>query len=403
VTLAAERIGKPYVALSSFGNAAVFYSNEIDDTLWLRVAAEKAFGPPLRVDGGNGRPSLSTAALINVGASGYLAFWSEANAGYGAYARRYESAGGAIQTLGEQSSAIVRPYVAVNASGNGMVVIGEQDTGSSIRTTHLVARAVRNGNLGVEETIVPRTSSLAVLAVLTDVADSGAAVLAWQQVVTSTYSEIWVRRRAASGELEESELVVGDVDLGLEKVFVTDSGGVVVLWRGDASRTPVLWEREFAAGSGWGAARRIGFALDQMAGATALSRARSGATMWVWRENLRDVTWLHCWIRSPDGTWEQQTIDATGLGSVEPVVESYDRESFRVVYGKQPAFARFELWSVRYVAGRGFLNQEAIAIESYDHEMADIALDGSGRGAVVWGHRVTPPVDTTYLRLRWLE
>jgi hypothetical protein len=106
------------------------------------------------------------------------------------------------------------------------------------------------------------------------------------------------------------------------------------------------------------------------------------------------------------GAWTpNQTLDECEYPAGFLTAETYDRESFRVIYHRtDPNLGGIELWDARYVGGQGFRDRRRITPTADVQLSPALALDASGRGLLAWIHRQgSQSTDARELRAMWLE
>jgi hypothetical protein len=397
-TLARSGVGTVAVGMGTFGTVLVVWAPQ-SNVVWARLATNQVFAAPVRLNSANAHLTADAVAVSAIGEDAFVAVWTEFNNGFGVYARKYTGSWEAVQTIQEEASRFPNTRVAMNAAGDGVLGLEIENFIMANDESASVHR-VTAGVVGSSESLALQQTAIALE---TAVADNGNAVVAWLQLGGSGV-ELWAKPLDRTTGWETAERLTATSSAFLLHAMAFDDGSVLVLWEEDPTMAPRLWESVYRPGSGWDT-HELGFDASGFTVPT-LVRARSGALMWVYNEQQANLTPLRYRIRSAEGTWsDARTLAENAPQSSPPSVAPYDRESFRIVYGRpDDRDTGRDLWTARYLPDNGFVNDEPIATDYFTQERSKVAVDDSGRGIVIWLHSDQPMgTPITSLHARWFE
>ncbi|HEX6765606.1 MAG TPA: hypothetical protein VF103_09020, partial [Polyangiaceae bacterium] len=393
--------GPPSVAMPEFGKAAVAWNYDLGDQVYANVATNKTFGTAQRIDTQTGSVNNMDPTVAYAGSQKYLVTWSEtvSNGDYDAWMRVHDGSWGMPIDVDGTDLDMGNVTLATNLSGNGALLWLDRSQGT------LLGKLVTGTTLGAQVDGFGYSFGRSV-----GVSPSGRVAVAWCLAVTAT-NDLWVRTYTPGvGWSAAQEAWRGTLQRSCEdtRVAINDAGEIMVTWESRIGVRVPMGAFRTAAGA-WEYDL-----LADTAGTNSASFPRpvfsaSGALMvsWTWFDSTRpsDRCYLHYRVRS-GGRWTPVVeVDACSYDDAGNALATYDYESFRMIYAKDPdAAPGVELWEARYVGGKGVVEKRRIAPAVPVTFGFNLALDADGRGLLAWVYKDdTFPAAPGEVRAMWLE
>ena len=223
--------------------------------------------------------------------------------------------------------------------------------------------------------------------------DSGNAMVVWQQS-DDLNSSIWWNRYDVESGWETAMLIQTDLLQGgrLPQVAVDGSGNAIAVWQ-QGMRS--IWSSRYEIGQGWGTAKQISAADDpmQLAQHPQIAVDPSGNAIAVWNDPGY-IVWGETGVVGAN-IWSNRYVAGSGWGSVMavdtndsgtrdyPQVAVDDAGNAIVVWQQTDDFNR-SIWSNRFAVGLGWGDAELLDPEG--GICPQVSMDGRGNAVAVWSN-----------------
>jgi len=294
------------------------------------------------------------------------------------------------------------PQLALDSAGNALVVWEQSDsTRRNIWVNRYTATSQSWGTAQLLETDNVSFANAPHLALDA----SGNGMVVWEQS-DGTRKSIWSRRYdVASGQWEVASLIESSAeDANAPQIAVDANGNFVAVWRGYDGVVHSrynLWANRYVAGAGWGSAALISNnTTDPAATSDALvsrnadtphvAMDAAGNALAVWAQNNSiyanryavGAGWGAVQLIESDVNWTAASprIAMTANGRAYAVWEQY---ADGVLGDATPPFKN--IMANRYVPGSGWQSATLIETNNTGHaQTPQVAVDGVGNATVVW-------------------
>ncbi len=283
------------------------------------------------------------------------------------------------QAIDNVSGSAYRPQVAVDDSGNAIVVWYQYDGSRfNIYSNRYVSGTGWEGAQLIE---TDDTGDASYPQVAMD--GNGTAVVVWSQF-DGTRNSIWSNRYVPGTDWEGAQLIeANDAGNAMNpRVAMDDSGNAVAVWELYDGTLYHVWSNRYVSGTGWGTAELIETEDAMNALSPQVAMDGSGNAVAVWR--LADGTRYNLWSKRyvPGTGWEApQLIETDNTSGVQSPQVAMDGNGNAVVvwtnYGR--------LWSNRYVLGAGWGTAQLVETDNTGSaHNPSVAMDGNGNAVVAW-------------------
>jgi hypothetical protein len=297
----------------------------------------------------------------------------------------------------EAAARALVPQVASDASGNTIVVWLQEDNAG---TRHVWARRftasaawasaqrISNGESDVNQ---PRIA----------VDATGNAMVVWYQFerkVTDllTIHNIWAVRYTPTGGWGTPEVIEDNVGNADSAEVATNFDGIqMVVWRQhpDGNGYQNIWARKYDPTAGWDIPRAVELSSENSSQArTAVDTNGEAIAVWVQKDDI----------------WTNRYTKVNGWGTSEPLSDLAHRSSGPevaidtggnafAVWGQGNCTTTCNAWAARYTSGGVWADPEAINGQGALANISDLAFDSAGiamvllgRSGSIWNNRYSP-------------
>lgn len=273
------------------------------------------------------------------------------------------------------------PKVSVNANGNAMVVWQHSN---GVLTNIWANRYVVGVGWGKAEIIETNTGDADLPDVSLDA--SGNAMAIWPQFDGTRYN-IWANRYLAGVGWGTAEIIETNAGTALRPdMSVDSSGNAVAVWQQFDGVRSNIWSNRYVVGQGWGTAELI--ESDNAGDATfsQVSVSGGGLAVAVWRQS--DGTAINVWsnIYLPDSGWgKAELIETDNTGHAYFPRVSADDYIGAVAVWHQWDGTRSNIWSNRYEIGVGWNGAELIEVnDAGTARYPRVSASATGSAVAVW-------------------
>lgn len=280
------------------------------------------------------------------------------------------------------------PQIAMNASGAAMVVWQQADGGR----TSIWARRYAGGSWSGDALLIETDNAGDGVKPQVAIDASGNAIAVWQHSDTVTVpgpsdppppppiNNIWTNRYVAGSWGSATALESGDKEAAEPQVAFDTNGNAMAVWQQSDGTRHNIWARRYVAGSGWGVAGLIEADDAGDAQLPQLAFDASGNAMAVWQQ----------FDGSANNIWVNRYQANAVWGSAEPIDNGSDDATVPQIAleaggnGLAVWQQGSNLWSNRYLAGIGWGG--AVSIESGNGaaKTPQIVMDGDNNALAVW-------------------
>jgi hypothetical protein len=276
----------------------------------------------------------------------------------------------------QDSVASTRPAVAVDASGNA-IVVWRSGAGSTMRVK--ANRFVPGTGWGSPLLIDSLAGSVFYVEVVVD--SAGNAVATWAQSDGTRYSA-WSNRYSVgpgwgtAGTLESSAEGVS----GTVRIASNSRGDVVATWTQNASGTTNAWVKRYVAGSGWGAAELLENDSQSVAGIPGVAVDAGGGAHFIWAQ--AGVIWSRS---HANGAWTGRELVATGNVMAPQIGTDFGGNTV-VTWTEYVSIDDVNVWSSFRQTNSSWQPSQMVANNIEDGQV-DMACDGHGNAVLIWNAR----------------
>jgi len=286
------------------------------------------------------------------------------------------------------------PRVAVDPEGNA-VVVWEQSDGPDSDSSIIFANRFAPG-LGWSgaSQIVDDVQTTASPHVAIDA--SGNAMVVWEQIDATERSSIWSRRLPSDRGPPESAQPLelnDDGDAFDPQIAIDRDGNAIAVWREQETEDglfDILSNRYDPSSGTWGnlptrvATQNMG---DAQPPQIAMTDDGNGIVVWAVSGGPREGVWSSRYSIG-SGWGEAVSISAIGLGSVRHPRVAIDEEGNAIAVWVQFDGARDRIWSSSYAANRGWGARQSVEAGEEDKPFRSlaprVAIDPSGNAVAIW-------------------
>lgn len=220
---------------------------------------------------------------------------------------------------------------------------------------------------------------------------TGDAMVVWREWDQQGRQRLWASRSSAFG-WTPAEPLQPDTESGEEPDAAMDpEGNVIVAWHEWNGSGSSVRANRFTAGAGWDEPQRIGPALPSAQYArVGVDDAGNAIAIWQQADEERYTVWASRY--SPASSWgSPEPISLPGGDAHRPeLAVSATGDAVALWIQEDPS--GLNLWSNRYVPGKGWGAAELVAPEMPDGVGCnDVAIDASGNALAVWCHNGDGP------------
>jgi hypothetical protein len=314
-----------------------------------------------------------------------MAVWRQSDGTrYNILANRYlDGTGwGAAELIETDAHTAGPPQVAIDASGNAMAVWAQHD---GTRNNIWANRYLDGTGWGAAE-LIETDNARSALDPQLAINASGNAMVVWFQS-DGTRDNIWANRYVTGTGWGAAELIetdnAGSADY--PQVAIDASGNALAVWaQHDGTKYNILTNR-YVTGTGWGAAELIG--TDNVGGAynPQLAIDPSGNAMAVWRQpdDFRNNIWANRYV-AETGWGTAELIETDNVSGAYSPQLAIDPSGNAMAVWEQYDGSRNNIWANRYVAGTGWGAAELIETDAGNANYPQVAIDPSGNAMAVW-------------------
>ncbi|MBT4289573.1 MAG: hypothetical protein HOD92_19800, partial [Deltaproteobacteria bacterium] len=214
---------------------------------------------------------------------------------------------------------------------------------------------------------------------------SGNAMVVWFQS-DGTRDNIWANRYVTGTGWGAAELIetdnAGSADY--PQVAIDASGNALAVWaQHDGTKYNILTNR-YVTGTGWGAAELIG--TDNVGGAynPQLAIDPSGNAMAVWRQpdDFRNNIWANRYVAGTG--WGAAELIETDAGNANYPQVAIDPSGNAMAVWRQSDGTRLNILANRYLDGTGWGTAELIRTDAGSANYPQVSIDPSGKTMAVW-------------------
>ena len=274
------------------------------------------------------------------------------------------------------------PQLAIDPSGNAMAVWRQSD---GTRNNTWANRYLDGTGWGAAE-LIETDNARSALDPQLAINASGNAMVVWFQS-DGTRDNIWANRYVTGTGWGAAELIetdnAGSADY--PQVAIDASGNALAVWaQHDGTKYNILTNR-YVTGTGWGAAELIG--TDNVGGAynPQLAIDPSGNAMAVWRQpdDFRNNIWANRYV-AETGWGTAELIETDNVSGAYSPQLAIDPSGNAMAVWEQYDGSRNNIWANRYVAGTGWGAAELIETDAGNANYPQVAIDPSGNAMAVW-------------------
>jgi len=275
------------------------------------------------------------------------------------------------------------PQVAVDSSGNAMVVWSQYD---GIRNNIWSNRYVVGSGWGIPQVVDNRDVSAWDPQIAID--DLGNAIAVWRQY-EGTQMSVWSSRYVLGIGWGQAQTIEADDTSAVSspQIAVDGSGNAIAVWHQWDGTCTSLYSNRYAVGVGWGGVQLVETDDTGHAENAQIAADDSGNAIAVW--TLDDGSRI--------GIWSNRYVVGTGWEVPQPIEDDYSGDSHdpqvavdgsgnaMAVWSQDDGTSHQDVWSNRYVVGTGW--GEAQLVEFSDTVwagVADVGVDDSGNAIAVW-------------------
>ena len=196
-------------------------------------------------------------------------------------------------------------------------------------------------------------------------------------------------------------------DIGAPQIAMDAAGNAVVVWGWAAANPPYtfnVWANRYTAGSGWGSAGPIDSANTSNPNTNphvALDGAGNAIAVWHRPDGSWDSIWANRYVAG-SGWGAPGLIETDNTNSARDARVAFDANGNALAVWIQSDGLRNNVLANRYTAGQGW--GSAVLIETDNAGPAlepRIAFDGNGNATAVWSHRDVAGFTFNILANRW--
>jgi len=282
----------------------------------------------------------------------------------------------------QRSLALLGTYTATVTTG------ATDEGGCPLASSRSWTFTVREGGWGTAQLVENNSGDAFGPQVAVD--ESGNAMVVWFQR-NADRDDIWANRFVSCCTWGTPTLIETDDTGSLQypQVAVDPSGNATAVWHGAqmGSSDFLIGGNRFVPGAGWGTVGLLGEPADARGSDARVTVDRSGSATAVWSqfEGINHHTRANRFI--PGVGWGTPVIlgtDADGLAGYAPRVVSDSAGAVTAVWS-QNANSRSSLWFSRFVTGSGWTSASLVeTAHTGESDTPQIAVDGAGNVTVVW-------------------
>jgi hypothetical protein len=299
---------------------------------------------------------------------------------------------GVTQLIENEAGAVNRHQVAAAGAGNAFAVWVQVDgDGDGARNSIWSNRYAAEAGWGTAQRVEAEDVEAYYPQVAVDA--SGNAIVVWAQYNASGVS-IWSNRYTAgagTGWGTARLIETNDASSNEPQVGMDANGNAIVVWAQYEASGVSIWSNHYAANTSWGTAQRIA-GVENRGGSAAVHPSvavgADGVAIVVWDQ--ADGTGYSIWSsRLVAGGWNAAHLIGSGAGEAGYPRVSVDAEGKAIVVWHQyvDASARFETWANRYLAaGAAWGSAQRIDSATGHALFPRVAMDVDGNATVVWTH-----------------
>ena len=374
----------PKIAIDANGNALAVWLQDGDTTpagyrydVWARRYSAGVWGTATLIETNNAGSVSDDLQLAYDADGNAIAVWSQSSASaVNIWSNRY-TAGvgwGTATLVGLDSAVDFTPQIAIDASGNVLVVWIHTDT-----TYHIWANRYTAGTgWGTAAAIETNTADGADAPQIV-IDANGNATAVWAQ---SSVGNIWANRYTAGTGWGTAALIETGTGSAYGPRIAIDAGGnVLAVWAQTNGTVYSVWSNRYSAGA-WGTAALIETDNAGSAEGPQIAIDANGNALAVWAQSNGTV--ISIWAnRFSAGVWGTAQLIETDSGSNAGYPEiAFDANGNALAVWHQPRAITYN----RYTNGIGW-GTAALVDPDINNEVTgppQIAIDGNGNAWVVW-------------------
>ena len=388
------------LAVSAIGLVIIFYgcaSTVIAPVSTTTVSTttttlyKRSWGTAVRISEGAGTTGFPGGVVLD-NSGNAIAVWPQID-GIGVdsiYANRYvtDSGWGTPELIESGSGIALSPQIAVDGSGNA-IVVWQQADGAGINSIY-ANRYVAGSGWGTPELIESGSGTAEGSSIAMD--SGGNAIAVWDQDDGTGVWSIYANRYVAgSGWGTETAIESDDLNAGSPMIAVDSSGNAVAVWEENAGENDEtrnnysIHANGYAAGSGWGAAADIGIGtVTGEVNSNRVAMDESGNAIAVWAQSDGTVFNIYSNTYDPGTGWgTAKTLENDPYDAYAPDI-AFDGMGNAIAVWQQSDGMRSNVWAKQYFYGvweTGMTNIQSDPRDSYGPQ---IAVNVSGEAVVVW-------------------
>lgn len=386
----------PQVATDPQSNAFAVWQQNFGDFsgIWAsRFTRRELWGTAERIDSTDAVESLSPQLGVDAQGVAHVVWWQTDGESSHIFSNRYSPGQGwgtpeMIQT-GEVTEART-PALAVAASGEAVAVWVQRDIEKrgSVVWANLYTPGQGWGNARLIGQAQPGFIGLELDAAIDD---GGNAIAVWTRDGTQGQA-VWASYYSSDAGWGAPVAVGPGEDLfdaPKPRVAMDAEGNAHVLWQQFADGSQDIWWNLYTAGRGWGEASLLEDD-EHRAGDPAIAVGPSGIAHAVWWQSDGSLQNVWASLYTPGQGWsapeliESPIEDPKDEGSAISPQVAVDPAGNAFAIWQQEDLFRFNIWSNRFVPGRGWGTAELLEQEEFFSTAPQIAVDANRHAHAVW-------------------
>ena len=332
-----------------------------------------------------------------------MAVWSQSDGiQYSVWANRYKPGSGwGVPELVEEekTGGASDPQIAIDASGNALVVWKQSDSNGVRRVWANRSASGARWNPGAAELIENGAGTISSPQIAFD--SSGNAMAVWSQWDGTRYN-IWANLNSPidGWDADAAKMIEADNegDAYTPQIAFDVNGNALAVWyQFDRNGKSSIWANRYSSGSGpgsgWHSAEKIEADDTGNVLSPQIAIGPDGDALVVWSQSRNggtDNIWSNRYTAGsgPNSGWNTnaaQLIETVDTGDASSPQIAFDPEGNALAVWYQTDGTRYDIWANRYIPGRGWGTAELIEFDKLgDAENPQIAIDSSGNALAVW-------------------
>ncbi|MFO8050518.1 MAG: hypothetical protein R6V01_02320 [Thermoplasmatota archaeon] len=385
-----ERVQNTDLAMDPSGNAIAVWQ-QYDGTIYNiwsnRYVAGTGWGTPILIENNDAGFAFAPNIVVNPSGNAIVVWAQNDGTKYNVWSNRYNAGiGWGIAEQIETSNGIdpySSPRIAVDSSGNAIAIWRQYDgTIYNIWSNRYVPETGWGTPVQIETQDEGSASSPSIA-----MNASGNAMVLWYQS-DGTRTNIWSSQYVPGSGWSTAELIETD-NAGNAihpQIAFDNSGNAIAVWSQSDGTSYNAWSNRYVAGMGWGTAELIETDNTGSARLTRIAIDGSGNAVSVWElsRGARYDIWSNRYVVGT-GWGTAELIETNDEGSARFPKVDVDPSGNAIAVWRQSDGTTGSVWSNRYVPETGWGTAGSIEDESAGSmSSTKIAMDASGNAIAVW-------------------